>query len=449
MIHRWGDCCVVLRSPAESARGGKTPRLRSAYEHRVTADRTQCHARRRRAVARIDHAAPDDADRSSPSARRLMRTVSGRARTDAELRPYAPPHGRVPWITAGGIVIQSVPGKAEVGSRTGRTSRPTTTAGCLPGRRRGRRSTDAAYSRHNARPDGSGASSPEGVACRLSSVRRGRFRGSLHHLLPRSTGRHDPPDARIPAAPQRLHSHRRAPAGSGPTHRPHAAGSGPDAHRPGRAVRRPRDRRRTHRCPRPGRRRPAARPPAGRRRRTAGRSPTPARAGRARPAAGRVVHRTAHPAACGTGPPARAGRAAGRRPVVAGPQRPGRRHERVQRAVRPLLRRRLPVRALPDERPDSGRGHHPGDVPARPAPHRVRHLPGPRHRGVVRHDRPQPDPRPRQVEPVPPGVDDDRTSSSCPRAPTGPSSRSWTSRRTRSCCGVSASSTRTSRSASP
>ena len=49
-------------------------------------------------------------------------------------------------------------------------------------------------------------------------------------------------------------------------------------------------------------------------------------------------------------------------------RRPGRRHGRLRRAVRPLLRRRLPLRAVPDGRPHPGRGRHPGDVRPRPAP---------------------------------------------------------------------------------
>ena len=190
-----------------------------------------------------------------------------------------------------GSVIQTVPGKAEVGSRTGRTRagrqpEPGAFGGVETAVADPRTRPTADTTRD---PTGRAPSSPEGVACRLSSVRRGRFRGSLHHCLPRSTGRHDPPDARIPAAPQRLRPYRWAPAGSGPAHRPHAAGPGPRAHRPAHARRRPHDRC-THRRARSGRRRPPAHSPAWRRRRTAGRAPlasacweSPARCGPCRP----------------------------------------------------------------------------------------------------------------------------------------------------------------------
>ena len=207
-----------------------------------------------------------------------------------------------------GSVIQTVPGKAEVGSRTGRTR-----AGRQPEPGAFRAETAVADPRTRPTadttrdPTGRAPSSPEGVACRLSSVRRGRFRGSLHHCLPRSTGRHDPPDARIPAAPQRLRSHRRAPAGSGPAHRPHRPVRA-RTHRSGRARSRPRDR-----CPPAPSTRSAATS-----RRSAGRAPTRQPAG---PPRQRVL---GSPASCGPcrppdrpprrlrpGPPARAGRAAG------------------------------------------------------------------------------------------------------------------------------------------
>ena len=67
-----------------------------------------------------------------------------------------------------------------------------------------------------------------------------------------------------------------------------------------------------------------------------------------------------------TGPGARTERpSAGWDP---GQGRPGRRHDRLQRAVRPLLRRRVPLRPVPGGRPHPRRGHHAGDVPARAAP---------------------------------------------------------------------------------
>jgi hypothetical protein len=216
-----------------------------------------------------------------------------------------------------GSVIQTVPGEAEDGSRTGCTrAGRQPEPGCLPGAEtavadpRTRPTADTTRD-----PTGRASSSPEGVACRLSSVRRGRFRGSPHHCLPRSTGRRDPPDARIPAAPQRLRSHRGAPAGAGRAHRSHAIGSGPRTHGPGRTHRRLRNRRCTHRRPRPGQRRPAAHPPSGRRRRAAGRTPAPARAGRTRPAAGRVTHRAARAPEC-AGPPPRGPATTGRPPAA-------------------------------------------------------------------------------------------------------------------------------------
>ncbi len=277
----------------------------------MTADRTQRHAGRRRTAATIDHAAPDDADRSSPSARRLMRTVSGRARTDAELRPYAPPHGRVPWITADGI--RDPDGSRQGGGRLSYraySSRPTTGAGCLPGVETAVADSRTRPTADTTRdPTGRAPSSPEGVACRLSSVRRGRFRGSLHHCLPRSTGRRDPPDARIPAAPQRLRSYRRAPAGSGPAHRPHAAGSGPRAHRSGRA-RQP--------APRP------VHPPAPSTRSAATSRPSAGRAPTARSRPGpRASACWESPASCGPCRPP--GRPPRRMRRTHGPRRPSRR----------------------------------------------------------------------------------------------------------------------------
>ena len=57
---------------------------------------------------------------------------------------------------------------------------------------------------------------------------------------------------------------------------------------------------------------------------------------------------------------------------------------------------------------------------ARSAPDLVGQLPGPRHRRVVRHDRPQPDLRPREVQPVPAGADHRRDRRAVARARSGP-----------------------------
>jgi len=150
----------------------------------VTVDRTQSHAHRTSTARSLRHAPRDDADRSSPPARRLMRTVSGRARSGSGSRSYAPRHGRVPWITTDGI-------RDPDGCRQGAgrlsyraySSRPNV-AGAIWAR-------SPRTSIHGTRPTadttrdptGRAPSSPEGVACRLSSVPRGRFRGSPRRCL--------------------------------------------------------------------------------------------------------------------------------------------------------------------------------------------------------------------------------------------------------------------------
>ncbi len=85
--------------------------------------------------------------------------------------------------------------------------------------------------------------------------------------------------------------------------------------------------------------------------------------------------------------------------VRAGPER---RRRGVRPALRPLRRHRLPLRLLPHQRPRAGRGLHQRDVPAGPAPDRHHQLPGPRHRGLVHHHRPQHRARPSEVGPPPP-----------------------------------------------
>ena len=130
--------------------------------------------------------------------------------------------------------------------------------------------------------------------------------------------------------------------------------------------------------------------------------------------------------------PGRADRRDARRDVAPRPARPGGRRRGVRRALRPLRRRRLPVHLLPGERPRARRGLHQRDLPARAAPHRHHQLPGPRHRRLVHHHRPQHRPRPHEVGPAP-ARDHDRRHhrghASTRRAPSPPSSTSLQSER--------------------
>ena len=92
-----------------------------------------------------------------------------------------------------------------------------------------------------------------------------------------------------------------------------------------------------------------------------------------------------------------------RRDLAAGPAGAGRRRRGVRPALRPLRRHGVPLHLLPGQRPRARRGLHQRDVPARAAPHRHDHLPGPRHRRLVRHHRPQHRARPPEVRPAPAG----------------------------------------------
>ena len=165
-----------------------------------------------------------------------------------------------------GSVIQTVPGKAEVGSRTGRTRAgrqpepgafrawrprsPIHGRGLQPTQRATRRVGRQAHPREWHADCRQYAADGSAVPCTTR--------------LPRSTGRHDPPDARIPAAPQRLRFHRRdRPAPVPPTGRTRPVPGLTHHRRAGRpATAGAPDRCTGDRRPRPGRRRPAAHPPA-------------------------------------------------------------------------------------------------------------------------------------------------------------------------------------------